>query len=470
MPLSKSDFLKYLEAPLHLWSAKNNQINKTPSAFDLHNMKQGYEVEKLAKEYLEKFILKSSESLLFQKTFSDNQFVTRTDVLIYKPESESYDLYEIKSGTKTKTENVLDATYQLLIVNKQIKIDRIYILHLNKEYVRFSKLNLEQLFFADDITKKVHKIKTEVDLQRAKTLEIISTKTPEGIQHCYKPKNCPCPQLCHPELPDYSIYDIPRITEKKKIQLLEQGILDIKDVPDTFKLNVKQRAIVNVAKSNEEFIDREALRREFENFAYPLYFLDYETFISAIPMCDGYHPQQQMVFQYSLHKMESIDGEIIHTEHLSITKDDPSTSLVEQLREDIGDTGTVFVWYKPFEMTRNKELAMIHPDYSDFLKNLNERICDLGDIINNGFYLHPGFKGSWSIKNVLPVMVPDLSYEEMEIGKGDEAMMAWWNLVNDNMSTGEVEKTKNELLKYCKLDTWAMVKIFEGFSDKMIKE
>ncbi|MBI9045527.1 MAG: DUF2779 domain-containing protein [Anaerolineaceae bacterium] len=465
MTLSKSDFLQYLESPMHLWAKKNNHIDKTPSAFDLHIMKQGYEVEKLAKEYLEKFNLKPGESLLFQKTFTDKQFVTRTDVLIYKPESDSYDLYEIKSGTKTKTENILDATYQFLIVNKQIKIDRIYILHLNKAYVRSSELNLEQLFIADDITKKVHKIKAEVDLQRANALEIISAKNPDGIQHCYKPKNCPCPQLCHPELPDNSIYDIPRITEKKKIQLLEQGILDIKDVPDTFKINVKQRTIVDVAKTNEKYIDREAIKREFENFAYPSYFLDYETFISAIPMCDGYHPQQQMVFQYSLHKMESIDGGIVHTEHLSVTKDDPSTSLVEQLRNDIGDTGTVFVWFKPFEMTRNKELAVIHPDYADFFNDLNERIYDLGDIINNGFYLHPGFKGSWSIKNVMPVMVPELSYKEMEIGKGDEAMMAWWNLVNNDMSADEAENTKSDLRKYCELDTWAMVMIFKKFID-----
>jgi hypothetical protein len=178
-------------------------------------------------------------------------------------------------------------------------------------------------------------------------------------------------------------------------------------------------------------------------------------------MYDGYKPQQQMVFQYSLHKIESLNGEIHHTEHLAVTKDDPSKSLTKQLREDVGDTGTVFVWFKPFEMTRNKELAIIHPEYAAFLKDLNDRIYDLGDFINFGFYLHPEFKGSWSIKNVLPVMVPELSYDEMEIGKGDRAMMAWWELINDKLSTEEAEKTKTALLEYCKLDTFAMVKILE---------
>jgi hypothetical protein len=112
-------------------------------------------------------------------------------------------------------------------------------------------------------------------------------------------------------------------------------------------------------------------------------------------------------------------------------------------------------------MTRNKELAIIYPEYVDFLNDLNERIYDLGDFINFGFYLHPKFKGSWSIKCVLPVMVPELSYKEMEIGKGDQAMMAWWEMVNGNMPSEEAEKTKKALLKYCELDTWAMVKILK---------
>jgi hypothetical protein len=150
---------------------------------------------------------------------------------------------------------------------------------------------------------------------------------------------------------------------------------------------------------------------------------------------------------------------------LAVTKDDPSKSLIKQLREDFGDTGTVFVWFKPFEMTRNKELAIIHPEFAAFLEDLNDRIYDLGDFINFGFYLHPKFKGSWSIKNVLPVMVPELSYDEMEIGKGDMAMMAWWELINDKMSTDDAEKAKTALFEYCKLDTWAMVKIWRKIID-----
>lgn len=464
--LTKSDFLLFQEAPRHLWAAKHDLIDQTPSPFEINVMRQGYEVEGLAKKYLEKIVLKPDEKLIFQKTFTDGQFTVRTDILIHRPASDSYDLYEVKSGTSVKKENIFDVTFQFLIVNKHIKIDRVFILHLNSEYIRYSNLNLAELFMAEDVTEKVLELKVEVDKLRDIALETALKPSQEGIQPCLNPKSCPCPNICHPELPEYSIFDIPRLTKKKKTELLSLGIVDIKDVPKNYPLNQKQRQIVDVVQSNQECINREAIQKEFQHFTFPLYFLDYETYLSAIPMFDGYKPQQQMVFQYSLHKMESLNGDIHHTEHLAFTKDDPSKSLIKQLREDIGDTGTVFVWFKPFEMTRNKELAIIHPEFAAFLEDLNDRIYDLGDFINFGFYLHPEFKGSWSIKNVLPVMVPELSYDEMEIGKGDQAMMAWWELINDRNSMKDAEKTKTALLAYCKMDTWAMVKIWNSLYQK----
>jgi len=465
LTLTKSDYQLYQEAPMHLWAYKHGQIQKQPTELEIHIMNQGYKVEELGRNYLEEIVVNSDagESIQFQRTFIDKQFTARTDALVYKPITDSFDLYEIKSSTSNKSEFIIDAAFQYLIVIKEIKVDRVFILHLNKENARFVNLNLEKLFISEDVTDKVQEILMDIDIKRGEALAIAQQNTHEVIQHCFKPKDCPCLDLCHPILPAYSIYDIPRITEKKKIQLLEQGIVDIKDVPPAFSLNDKQRKIVEVAKAGEPFIDRESIKREFEHFEYPLYFLDYETFLSAIPLFDGYHPQQQMVFQYSLHKMESLDEEVTHAEHLSITNDDPSISLVVILMRDIGDSGTVFVWNKTFEVGRNKELAEIHPDHADFFDKLNDRIYDLGDFINYGMYIHPEFKGSRSIKNVLPVMVPELSYSDMDIGKGDQAMMAWWRLINDELPVDEAKKTKIALLEYCKLDTWAMVKIFNKF-------
>ena len=467
LTITKSDYQLFLETPLHLWEHKHGDTKPTLTKFETHIMDQGYVVEELAEKYLEKYIVNAGEgeSIQLQKVFRDEQFLARTDALIFKPKSKTYDLYEIKSSSRNKPEYILDAGFQYLIANKHIKIDRIYILHLNKKYIRSSFLDLENLFVADDISKDIDSCLTDIAIKREEAVKVVTSDSPEGIQRCYKPKNCPCPDLCHPNLSKYSIYSIPRITEKKKTQLLEQGVLEIKDVPIAFPLNDKQRKIVEVTKANKEYVDREAIKQEFRHFEYPLYFLDYETFLSAVPLFDGYHPQQQMVFQYSLHKTDSPEGDVTHSEHLSITKDDPSASLVKQLCENIGDTGTVFVWNKAFEIGRNKEMALIHPDYADFLNNLNDRIYDLGDFIKKGFYIHPDFLGSWSIKKVLPVMVPELSYTGMDIGKGDQAMMAWSDLVNDKLPDHEIEKTKTALLEYCKLDSYAMVAIFMKFSE-----
>jgi len=464
--ITKSDFLLYIDAPLHLWAEKHGKIDKTPSEFIVHLMNQGYEVEKLAKEYLEIYVVNhsNSEYLIWQRSFTNQQYELRSDALVYKPNTDSYDLYEIKSSTSVDKENYYDATYQFLIINKEIKIDWLYILHLNKDYIRSSALDLKQLFNAKDITDKVNEYSNEIEIKCKEALVVAQSDKPDGIEPCLKPGDCPCPNLCHPDLPEFSIFDIPRLTEKKKKELINMGILKAEDIPDTFSLNPKQRLIVELARTNEEHIDHKNIQQEMEQFSFPLYFLDYETYLSAIPLFEGYHPQQQMVFQYSLHKIETIGGEPKHEEYLSITKEEPSKPLIEKLPKEIGDTGTVFVWSKPFEISRNTELAAIHPEYAEFLTNLNQRIYDLGDFINLGYYLHPGFKGSWSIKHVLPVMVHELSYEDMEINKGDQAMLTWWRIINGEIPESEIEKTKKDMLKYCELDTLAMVKIWQKLS------
>ncbi|MDO9547140.1 MAG: DUF2779 domain-containing protein [Pelolinea sp.] len=461
--LTKSDFLLYLDAPLHLWAAKHDRIETSPSPFNVHLMDQGYEVEQLAKQYILSVLINplNEETLHWQSTYSYQNYTVRTDALVEKPHEGSFDLYEIKSGTGVQKENILDAVFQYLILSKQLNMDKIFILHLNKDYVRDGDLDIPQLFTADDITQDVLEKSAEVEAALPLAWAAAQSETMGTIPHCLKPNTCPCPSLCHPDLPDNSIYNIPRLSVKKKMQLLEQGILMIQDIPIDFELSDIQRQIVDVVCSNTEFIDADGIRQEFQDFEFPLYFLDYESCLTAVPLYYGYHPQQQMVFQYSLHKMKSPDDDLIHSDYLADTKGDPSASLVRHLRDDIGDTGTIFVWNKSFEMTRHKELAVIHPEYAQFLTDLNERVYDLGEFVSKGLYLHPNFKGSWSIKNILPVMVPDLSYENLEVNKGDQAAVVWWDMITGNLSPEEVESTKTALLTYCEMDTWAMVRIWQ---------
>jgi hypothetical protein len=312
----------------------------------------------------------------------------------------------------------------------------------------------------DDITDKVNNLKPEVMKLREDALLVSQTSKLDGTDHCLNPKTCPCPEICHPNLPEFSIYDIPRLSKKKKLQLLGDGVRAAMDIPDAFDLNEKQRLIAGLAKTNLEHIDQKSLRSELEKIVFPAYFLDYETCITAIPKYQGYHPQQQIVFQYSLHKMEEPEGGVIHTDYFSASEKEPSLSILEKMSKDIGSDGSVIVWNKTFEMTMNKEMARVHPQFAGFLEQLNQRIYDLGDVVNRGYYLHPGFKGSWSIKNVLPVMVPELSYKDLDINKGDQASVTWLKICFGQLAESEKSHLIESMLSYCKMDTFAMVEIF----------
>lgn len=464
-PLTKSDFIIYCDAPRHLWARVNNRFTKPPSDFDRLLSEQGYHVETQGREYLEQEIIQKQPGLRlnWQATFSDGPFEARVDALLYDSESERYDLYEIKSSTAWDKEDLVDIGFQAAILDSQIQVGHLYLLHLNKEYIFNGELELSGLFVAEDVSGEVAAIKPAILSARDDAMRAAGSIDPESLAHCLTPGDCPCPEVCHPGLPEFSIYDIPRLSPKKKQQLLDAGIRAACDIPEDFDLNDKQRLVVGRAKSGNPYLDHPALQAELGKLIYPLYFLDYETCISAIPQYPGYHPQQQIVFQYSLHRMDDPDNELRHSEFLIIQETDPSLPLLDQLHQDIGLEGSVIVWNKTFEMSRNREMAVLHPQHAGFLEQLNQRIVDLGDVVSKGIYLHPGFKGSWSIKNVLPVMVPELSYERLPIHKGDQASLTWWQLRFGEMSDDDRAALVEAMLRYCELDTTAMVMIFKEF-------
>ncbi len=465
--ITKSDFLLFCAAPRHLWARKHNCLDELiPSDFDRHLMEEGGRVEALGQAYLEKCVLPTYPGgrLDWQETFADGAFECRVDGLVRKAEGDGCDLYEIKSSTSADKDNLLDVTFQALIIENHLKIDRYFLLHLNRDYIRSGEVDLSAIFTAEDVTLKVDEWRDEVRQVREASLRAAALASPDDAAPCYAPRDCPCPHLCHPHLPDFSIFDIPGLRSNRKEELLGMGIRKAADIPAGFPLNEKQRRVAELARTGKERLDREGIAAELGQLTYPLYFLDYETCICALPPFEGYHPQQQAVFQYSLHKLESPDAASRHCEHLSPPGSDPALPLLERLQADIVGAGSVVVWNKTFEMTMNREMARLHPRFAAFLEDLNARIYDLADIINKGYYLHPGFKGSWSIKNVLPVMAPGLSYDGLDIAKGDQASMAWWRMNFDPPDEDEIARLRESLLRYCELDTLAMVEIFRKLS------
>ena len=227
------------------------------------------------------------------------------------------------------------------------------------------------------------------------------------------------------------------------------------------KLSDKQLNQIEVARSREDIIEREEIQSFLDTIEYPIAFFDYETFPSAIPRFDGYSPYNQIPFQFSVHVLDKPKGELTHEEFIYTGEGNPDVPVIEALQKLIPGKGSVIVWYKSFEMSRNKELGKRNPAFETFLSSLNDRIIDLEDPFKDQFYVHPEFKGKTSIKYILPALVPELSYKELDIQEGGTASNTWNRIVTGEYSEEEAGRQIKNLLKYCELDTFAMVEIFK---------
>ena len=281
----------------------------------------------------------------------------------------------------------------------------------------------------------------------------------EGCECLYKShgQRCDCFFKFNPQVPEYSVHNI--VTGNKLKLLLADGILNIEDIPDHFDLTDIQGDKVSLQKLNKPIIGKESIEQTLSELVFPIYFLDYETYGSPVPLLNGYKANQQVVFQVSLHVLQE-DGTLNHFEYLAGKLEGATRELLDTLKTNIGSVGSIVVWYESFEKGKNAELAELHPEDKTFIEDLNSRIFDLMKVFKKD-YAHPDFKGSASIKAVLPVLVPELSYKTLDVQDGTMALSEWEKMIKGNIPDADIEKTKNNLLKYCALDTLAMVEIYK---------
>ena len=464
--LTKTDFMSYLEAPMHLWAEKHSAVEVQPTPYELHTMEQGKDIHSLAKAFLKAHLISQNPNLQIttEQTHTDGPFLNRTDMLVFDPEADAFDLYEIKSSSSVKTEHKYDVAFQVLVCEANFPLRDTYLVHVNKEYVKDGEVDLAQLFVIEDLKEDVENLKDEIAATREDAFQVASSPSSQGIAECLKPKECICTSLCHPNLPEYPIFDLPRLHKNKAIQLKSMGIASLLDIPPEFTLTDPQSRIVTAVKNGKPFINHEAINVELERLEYPLYFLDYESYNPAVPLYDGYKPYQHIVFQFSLHIIDEVRSSLRHFEHLDTDPDDPAPRVVEHLAKHLEPTGTVIVWYRPFEATRNKEMAERYPQHAEYLLGINDRIFDLMEIVSKGHYVHPDFHGSASIKDVLPVLVHefDQRYKQLAVSNGQDAMLAWLQIMSGSIKEKEVEELRRNLLSYCELDTIAMIKIYDA--------
>jgi len=248
---------------------------------------------------------------------------------------------------------------------------------------------------------------------------------------------------------------------------VDEGIYFIKDIPAGYDMTDSYRAQVHTWNSGETIMQKDEIEKTLNGLTYPLYFLDYETSSTAIPQYDAIKPYMHVPFQYSLHIIHEKDGVATHEEYLHTDRENPMHPLSKRLREHIQDTGTIIVWNKSFESKCNQNMATVAYDHAAFLNGLNLRLFDLMEIFAKRYYVHKDFKGSCSIKKVLPVLVPDLKYEGLAIADGGTATTQWKRMVFEMEDENEKQIVRQQLIDYCKLDTLAMVEIYRKLGNML---
>jgi len=489
--LSKSDFLKYYICPsyLWLWKYKKEVVPLDDEVAALHRLEQGNEVETWARRLFpegkmvetgfdkarqetENLVKEGAETIFQATAFTDKGLLAKADVLKFDSETKTWSLHEVKSTTKVKKDrqHIEDVAFQkVAFEDSGYKIGKTYLIHLNGDYVRRGELNPSELFTEEDVSDQVDVIVPQIRAMAYDALELL--KQPDEPKGCScrlksKSKHCPTFHYLNPDIPEYSVFNIARIGGKNLALLIDSEIYNVHEVPDDIKLSGIQKNQVEVAKSKKPIINQVAIAELLGELEFPLYFLDYEAVNMALPMYNGYKPYQQIPFQYSLHVLPSPSGSLEHFEFLDqVGKQPPEPALLEDLVKHISKSGSVVVWYKAFEASRNKEMAAAYSQYADFLTDVNARIFDLMEIFSKQHYIHHGFNGRSSIKAVLPVLVPEFSYKGMDIQGGEVAAIRWYDAVAGRTSLEQAKQTFDALLQYCGLDTLAMVKIYDKLAD-----
>ena len=350
-----------------------------------------------------------------------------------------------------------------IITNSGIELEDISIIHLNSKYSRKGDLDLDQLFIKSSISEKVIENQEIIKSQLYEQKLILADKRVPKVEigsHCNSPYRCDFKGYCWKDVPEYSVFNLDRGGEKVW-ELFESGVVNINEIPPEFGLSPSQEIQVKAEQTGEDFINKNEINAFLEKLEYPLFFLDFETVMPAVPMFDNARTYQQLTFQYSLHINRKKGEETDHKEYLGTGENkDPRLELIKRLIVDIEGAGNILVYNKSFEDRCLKEIGRDFPKYNDSINKIRTRLVDLATPFEKRHYYTAEMKGKYSIKNVLPALVPELSYDDLEVKDGASASFTFLDLMAGTFE-GDIQETRNNLLAYCKLDTYAMVKILE---------
>ena len=489
--LSKSDYMLYLKHPAWLWIKKHAKHLIPPidealqAKFDDGNAFEHY-VESLYpnlvrvgfddyNEYLDmphktNMAWKNGAENVAQGRYETGSITCISDIV--RKEGDSFILTEIKSSTSAKEEHIWDLAFQKIVLEGAgYPIKKCEVAHVNNRYVRSGDIIASDISQFTDVTEKVHELieGTKLRIEKAITiaaLDKMPDPNPERARLGSYVDWLDIRQKISPPLPDNSIYFLPYMDAEKSTKLIKEGITTVDEITDVTVLKRSTQKYLAARAEGRRVVETEKLDEFLSQISFPVYYLDYEASQSLLPPWDGTRPYQHVPFQYSLHIVKSLDGEAEHREYLHQDASNPMPNFIESLKKNIGNEGSILVWYQAYEKTRNKELGEMYPDSATFLQDLNDRTIDLMKPFASDMVRDEAFKGSASIKNVLPVLIPNFSYESLDIQEGATAARKWKEVtLGKEIPQTERDRVYSELLEYCKLDTLAMVKIHKALAD-----
>ena len=498
--LSKSRYTAFCQCPKYLW-LKVYEPNKAIVDEALQaRFEQGNQVGDLAMglfgEYKEAHAEKPDGSLdlakmteqtrkwmdegvenICEASFTIDGHYCAIDIL--RKNGDGWDIYEVKSSTfKDDMEDTpkhllvytSDIAYQKWVLEQcGVKVNSCYLVRLNKSYVRGKELDIRELFHVKNMDKLVADEYDKVEPNVVLAQKVLCGDEPvESIGiHCQEPYGCAFFDYCTTGICKPNVFNLYRMNFKKKCELYNQGKISFEDLAGE-KLSDIQRLQIDTYLNNTQLVTPQKIREFLKKLTYPLYFLDFETMQTPVPEFEGTQPYQQITFQYSLHWIEKEGGELKHSEFLGDSVSDPRRKLAEQLCREIPKDVCSTAYNKSFECGRLRELAKAYPDLSDHLNNIADHIIDLIEPFREKMVYLPEMNGSFSIKHVLPALQPDdpeLKYENLDgsVHNGGEAMTIYPQIAK--MSPAEADAARQSLLKYCRLDTLAMVKVWEKLKE-----
>jgi hypothetical protein len=476
--LSKSQFTRGLQCHKSLWLLKNRpELRAEPDAGLQARFDAGTEVGILAQELFPggealeyssgisknisttQELIASGTQIIYEATFRHDNVLAMVDIMRKTPDG--WELYEVKSSTETKDIFINDTAIQYYVVaGTGINISRVFLVHLNNQYIRMGALDLQALFTLDDITTLTLGRQVDIPGLLADMRQALAGSEPsiEIGTYCNDPYECDFKPYCWQHIPECSIFDIANLRSNRKFALYYGGVLRFEDIPTEFSLSDNMKIQVDAELTGREIINSHNIRAFLAALSEPLGFLDFETFMEPVPSFDLQRSYQQVPFQYSLHIYEK--GKLRHHEFLGEPGRDPRQDFLEKLLEDSQPCRTILVYNKPFEIARLQEMARDFPGFAGGIDSIVARIVDLMEPFRNRDYYVKAMCGSYSIKYVLPALVPDLSYDNLAIANGEMAMLAYARLAK-LQDDGEKETIKTALLEYCRLDTLGMFKIWQ---------